>query len=441
MVGNYHAKDSVNYERADLPKLANEFRKWRGSLRVFAKSKGIPLTTVRRWIKNVPKQQNRGRKRVLTDDEEKLIVTALLFLGDSNMPLDRDDIRAIVKEFIKDSGRQTPFHDNCPGIDWLISFEKRHPEITKKRGEILTIARAKNMTPDVVNGFFDKFEKVVDENELALSPNSIWNCDETGLNTDHRSKKVFVAKGKKDVYIKSATAGKTNYSVLVCGSASGSLMPPYTIYKGKNLYDNWTKGGPTGAGYGVSKSGWMETANFEAWFTTMFVPAVAKNKKPVLLLFDGHNSHISYPTVKMAMENNITILCLPPHMSHRLQPLDVGFFRPFKTLWRDELKSWARITKYQSVTKPVFPSLLKKAWVKATSTSVSGGFKGKSWIIFGGKYFFLRRHNVFLVILQVRVSSPLIVNVSCKEFSQIRPALLHPLGRDHHPRLDNATAL
>ena len=277
MVRNYRAKDSANYEKADLPKLASEFRKCKGSMREFAKSKGIPFTTVRRWIKNIPKQQNRGCRRVLKD-EEKLIVTALLFLGDSNMPLDRDDIRAIIKEFIKDSGRETPFHDNCPGIDWLISFEKRHPEITKKRGEILTVARAKNMTPDVVNIFFDKFEKVVNENELALSPNSIWNCDETGLNTDHRSKKVFVAKGKKDVYVKSATAEKTNYSVLVCGSALGNLMPPYTIYKGKNLYDNWTKGGPTGAGYGVSSSGWMESANFEAWFGTMFVPAVAKIK-------------------------------------------------------------------------------------------------------------------------------------------------------------------
>ena len=102
MVRNYCPKDPPKYERADLPKLADEFRKSKTSMRDFAKSKGIPFTTVQRWIKNIPKKQNRGRSRVLTDDEEKLIVTALLFLGDSNMPLDRDDIRTIVKEFIKE---------------------------------------------------------------------------------------------------------------------------------------------------------------------------------------------------------------------------------------------------------------------------------------------------------------------------------------------------
>ena len=376
MVRNYKPKTTQNYNKEDLLSLADEFGKYKGSLRQFSLAKGIPLTTTRRWIKDTPKKIDRGRDKVLTEDEERLIETALLFLGDSNMPLDRDDIQAIVSEFIKTIERPCPFANNRPGIDWLRSFEKRHPEISKKRGEILTMARSKNMTPEVVNAFFDKYEKVVTENGLSLSPESIWNCDETGLNTDHRSKKVFVAKGKKDVYIKAANAGKTNYSVLVCGSAAGNLMAPYTVYKGKNLYDNWTKGGPTGAGYGVSSSGWMESANFEAWFQTMFVPAMAKNKKPILLLFDGHNSHITYPTVKSAQENDIILLCLPPHMSHRLQPLDVGFFRPFKILWRDELKSWARITKYLSVTKPIFPSLLKGAWEKATATSVSGGFKG-----------------------------------------------------------------
>ena len=376
MVRNYKKKTTSNYAKADLLQLADEYRRQKGSVRLFAAQKGIPVTTARRWIKNIPKKQTRGRGRALTDAEENLIVTALLFLGDSNMPLDRDDIKAIVQEFVIASKRETPFQNNRPGIDWLRMFEKRHPEISKRRGEILTISRAKNMTPEVVNAFFDKYEKVVTENGLGQSPNSIWNCDETGLNTDHRSKRVFVARGKKDVYMKAATAGKTNYSVLVCASAAGSLMPPYTIYKGKNLYDNWTKGGPKGAGYGVSNSGWMESSNFEAWFQTVFVPAVAKIKKPVLLVFDGHNSHISYPTVKTAIEHNIILLCLPPHMSHRLQPLDVGFFRPFKELWREELKSWARITKYEPVTKPIFPSLLKAAWEKASQSSITGGFKG-----------------------------------------------------------------
>lgn len=174
----------------------------------------------------------------------------------------------------------------------------------------------------------------------------------------------------------SATAGKTSYSVLACGSASGALMPPYTVYKGKHLYSQWTQGGPKGAGYGCSQSGWMHDFNFISWFKTMFVKAVAKEEKPLLLLFDGHNSHISYDLIEMAKSHGIILFCLPPHTSHRLQPLDVGFFAPFKTVWRSQLKDWARMTNHMAVTKPVFPALLKQAWERATTSSLVGGFKG-----------------------------------------------------------------
>ena len=54
-------------------------------------------------------------------------------------------------------------------------------------------------------------------------------------------------------------------------------------------------------------------------------------------------------------------MCLPPHTSQCLQPLDVGFFHPFKMIWKDELKNWARASKYKPVTKAVFPTLLKNA--------------------------------------------------------------------------------
>ena len=88
-------------------------------------------------------------------------------------------------------------------------------------------------------------------------------------------------------------------------------------------------------------------------------------KKPVVLIFDGHNSHMTFKTIIQALEHNIILLCLIPHASHRLQPLDVGFFAPFKIIWRAVLKNWAKSTRYTPVTKDVFPTLLKEAWEKA----------------------------------------------------------------------------
>ena len=358
-----------------MTKLAEEFTKFPGSLREFAKYKNLPRTTVQRWVLNATTKPP-GREPSLSQGEEAIIVTALKYLGDCNVPLDREDVKKIVQQYVAASGKKTQFANGSPGKDWFIRFERRHPDLARRDPELLTTARENHMIPEIVNPFFDKLEKIVEENNLTAE--QIYNCDETGLNTDPRLKKVYVAKGKRDAYLKNATEGKACYSVLVCGSAAGEVMPPFTVFKGKNLYKQWMNGGPKGATYGCSPSGWMTDDNFEAWLKTQFVKVVQNKPKPILLLFDGHNSHLTLGSVQTAIENQIILLCLPPHTSHRLQPCDVNFFVWFKNVWREVLKDWARQTNYENVTKPVFPHLLAKAWAKIpiSSPAMIGGFKG-----------------------------------------------------------------
>ena len=49
-----------------------------------------------------------------------------------------------------------------------------------------------------------------------------------------------------------------------------------------------------------------------------------------VLLMDGHTSHKSLQLRAFCGVNNITVLLLPPHSSHLLQPLDRGFFQRCK---------------------------------------------------------------------------------------------------------------
>ena len=49
-----------------------------------------------------------------------------------------------------------------------------------------------------------------------------------------------------------------------------------------------------------------------------------------LLLFDGHSSHVNPRFLDYYVENKIIPYCLPPHTTHRLQPLDVLIFGPYK---------------------------------------------------------------------------------------------------------------
>ena len=184
-----------------------------------------------------------------------------------------------------------------------------------------------------------------------------------------------VSKQNRNTYLTSSDEGKAMHTVLFCISAAGTYMLPFTVYKSTHLYDSWTIGGPQGAVYGCSAFGWMEDKLFEAWMK-YFVKYVKNLEKPILLLFDGHGSHLTYKTVKTALDNEIIILCLPPNTSHALQPLDVGVFANAKKSWRLILKQWYRETRLQKVSKPVFPHLLKQLFEALQKDHAVKGFKG-----------------------------------------------------------------
>jgi hypothetical protein len=72
-------------------------------------------------------------------------------------------------------------------------------------------------------------------------------------------------------------------------------------------------------------------------YTTSFVKNTSG--KLCLLIYDGHSSHITSDMVEMVAANNIHLFCLPPHTTHRLQPLDVGIFRPVQKAWMKNVSS------------------------------------------------------------------------------------------------------
>lgn len=77
---------------------------------------------------------------------------------------------------------------------------------------------------------------------------------------------------------------KSNITLVMCDSASGSLLPLYVIYKSDYVYDQWVKGEPKGKSYcedvccahglhfNRSKSDWMDVALFSDWFFSTFLP-------------------------------------------------------------------------------------------------------------------------------------------------------------------------
>jgi hypothetical protein len=87
-------------------------------------------------------------------------------------------------------------------------------------------------------------------------------------------------------------------------------------------------------GYAIARSqnGWTTDEIGLQWLKETFKPhsKLYSTSAKRLLILDGHSSYLSAEFDIFCKDNAIICLCMPPHTSHLLQPLDVGVFGPLK---------------------------------------------------------------------------------------------------------------
>ncbi len=145
---------------------------------------------------------------------------------------------------------------------------------------------------------------------------------------DCNKEKAVARKGTKNSYCQSYGTSE-HITLLCCASAAGIPHPPMIIYSKSFPGGQYRFEGPEDALYARSESGWIDTDLFLAWLRKIFLQYVVA-ERPVLLLTDGHKTHITIDVIDVCRENNITLFCLPPHTTHALQPLDVAVFKSLK---------------------------------------------------------------------------------------------------------------
>ena len=98
--------------------------------------------------------------------------------------------------------------------------------------------------------------------KLTDEPHNIWNVDECGFSSDVGVQKILCRRGSKNPHKITTTNEKLFFTVQGCCSAAGTFLPPYVVYKAKNLYKKCYKNGPESAMQNTSNSGWTEEETF-----------------------------------------------------------------------------------------------------------------------------------------------------------------------------------
>ena len=85
------------------------------------------------------------------------------------------------------------------------------------------------------------------------------------------------------------------------------------------------------------------------------------------VILDNHSSHIYLPAINYARRHGIEFLTIPPHTSHRLQPLDRTFFGPLKTFYSQEAEKCIVNHPGRRITEFEITKLFQAAYERATT--------------------------------------------------------------------------
>lgn len=349
-------------------------------------SYNVPQTTLEDRVKKARQndltpqlaaKKGLGRfKPIFTPAQEKELVAYILSLEERLFGITLTDLRELAFQLAENNNIENNFNKDkkMAGKEWLYSFLSRHPQLSLRNPEATSLARAKGFNRVAVDKFFTLLQSLYEKHNF--SPCDIYNVDETGILTvPNKPSKVLALRGKKQVGCLSSAERGVLVTVETCMNAAGNFMPPMFVFPRAKANPLLMDDAPPGSFAAYNKSGWISNETFLVWFKKFIEFSHPSKDKPVLLLLDGHASHAkSIELVNAARENNVIILCFPPHTTHRLQPLDVSFMAPLSAYYEQDVRKWLIGNPGRVVTIYQIGKLFRSAYLRAAvaQTAIKG---------------------------------------------------------------------
>lgn len=317
------------------------------------------------------------KSQIFTITQEKILTEYLLFSSKMHYGLTKTDAKKLAYEFGCANGMKIPESwklKKIAGEDWWKGFARRNHTIAIRKPEATSLSRCTSFNKKNIEDFFDNLQQVY--SKYKLDAYCIYNCDETALTTVQAPNRVIAQKGLKQVGQVTSGERGTLVTGLFTVNAAGNFIPPFYVFPRANFKDYMLHGAPTGSAGCAYKSGWMTADNFLLYlehFRKFTAPSV---EKPVLLLLDNHDSHISIDSITFCKENHIILLTFPPHCTEKLQPLDVGVYGPLKSYYNGACDAWMNTNPGKTITIYEIAALSSEAMNRAlTPSNILSAFK------------------------------------------------------------------
>ncbi|XP_076814279.1 uncharacterized protein LOC143460585 [Clavelina lepadiformis] len=342
----------------------------------------VPKTTLLRRLKKKNKialgsRKMLGRSTDLPEEIENQLAKHIEDMEAKFYGLTSMDLQKLAFQIAEANNISTRFNKEkkIAGYDWVKGFLKRHPEISLRSPEATSLARASGFNKPQIAKFFELIHDIYEKNNLTAA--RIYNMDESGINVVQKLSKVLAKKGKHQVGSITSQERGQNVTVICCMSAAGNFVPPGFIFPRVRMKEELKDGAPPGSMFTCQKKGWMNNDIFLEWIKHFSQHAKPSQEERVLLILDGHKSHThNIEALELASKSGVIMLSLPPHTSHRMQPLDLTFFKPLKTYYYQQIEQWLRANPGRAVSAFQICRLFGLAYGKAANVSCAvNGFR------------------------------------------------------------------
>ena len=297
-------------------------------------------TLLRRLAKKT--QFRKGRPPALSKELEDLLAETIIHLAEMGFGMAKFEVCEMTQYHLETNpDLKKKYRDFKFGEKWIDGYLHRYPNISLRTPTNVQASRAVASDPKSIDKFFKLVNDCYEKFGITAGRN-IFNCDESGLQFSQGTIKILTKKGTRNPKVLCNDNNKKMITILSCCNADGSYLPTNVLYKSKKrkFPIGWARGGGENLAFNTTVSGCMKKGAFTQWFKDVFLKFIQDKKiegNKVMFLV-GHTSHISIQLFECAMENNVSIMKLPPHTSYFLQPYDVSVFKPLTTAWKKYFK-------------------------------------------------------------------------------------------------------
>lgn len=332
----------------------------------------VPEATLRhRRAGRAPRRETRANSMKLTKLEETVILERIIDLVNRGFPPRLDDVRDMANRLlaVRDATRVGP--------RWAGNFIQRQPDLLMRFQRRIDYQRALAEDPEIIESWFALVRNVIAK--YGILDMDIYNFDETGFLMGMLSHAKVVTTSDRRGRPRTKQPGNREWVSVIQGvCADGWAIPPYIIVKGKYHLLSWYTNGQFPPEWRVhpSENGWTTNEIGLDWLQHFENCTKDRTRAGFrLLILDGHNSHKSTEFDDYCKEKNIIALCMPPHSSHELQPLDVGCFSPLKVAYGKEIEKMMRMQITHITKDDFFPAFKAAFFASMGEQNVQAGFR------------------------------------------------------------------